>query len=44
VGECPPEVIDRARGLLDDKVDDLAVDRRNRVWVLTEKGINIVEP
>ena len=44
VGECPPEVIDRARGLLDDKVDDLAVDGRNRVWVLTEKGINIVEP
>ena len=44
VGECPPDAIDRERGLLDDKVDDLAVDGRNRVWVLTEKGINIVEP
>ena len=44
VGECPADVIDQKRGLNDDKVDDLAVDARNRVWVLTEKGINIVEP
>ncbi|HWE28876.1 MAG TPA: hypothetical protein VHB97_12785, partial [Polyangia bacterium] len=44
VGECAPDAIDRERGLNDDNVDDLAVDARNRVWVLTEKGINIVEP
>jgi len=44
VGECAPDVIDSSRGLTDDKIDDLAVDARNRVWVLTEKGINIVEP
>ncbi|HEY1585646.1 MAG TPA: hypothetical protein VGH63_08155, partial [Polyangia bacterium] len=44
VGECAPDVIDRGRGLVDDNVADLAVDARNRVWVLTEKGINIVEP
>ena len=44
VGECSGDVIDHARGLLDDNVADLAVDPRNRVWVLTEKGINIVEP
>ena len=44
VGECAPDGIDRSRGLLDDNAADLAVDARNRVWVLTEKGINIVEP
>jgi hypothetical protein len=44
VGECAADVIDQKRGLNDDKVDDLAVDARNRVWVLTEKGINIVDP
>jgi hypothetical protein len=44
VGECPSDVIDQSRGLNDDQVDDLAVDGRNRVWVLTQKGINIVEP
>ena len=44
VGECAPDAIDHSRGLLDDNVADLAVDARNRVWVLTEKGINIVEP
>ncbi|HEX9105053.1 MAG TPA: hypothetical protein VF997_22735, partial [Polyangia bacterium] len=44
VGECAPDPIDRSRGLLDDNVADLAIDARDRVWVLTEKGINIVEP
>ena len=44
VGECAPDVIDHTRGLLEDNVGDLAVDQRNRVWVLTDKGINIVEP
>ncbi len=44
VGECAPDVIDHGRGLVEDNVADLAVDARNRVWVLTEKGINIVEP
>jgi hypothetical protein len=44
VGQCAPDAIDQGRGLLDDVVADLAVDKRNRVWVLTKKGINIVEP
>ncbi len=44
VGECNGDAIDHSRGMLDDNVADLAVDARNRVWVLTEKGINIVEP
>jgi len=43
VGACPPDAIDARRGLLDDNVIDLTVDRKNRVWVLTDKGINIVE-
>ena len=44
VGECAPDAIDTRRGLSDDHVKGLAVDGRNRVWVLGEKGINIVEP
>ncbi len=44
VGECSPEPIDRSRGLVDDNVADLAVDARNRVWVLTAKGISVVDP
>jgi hypothetical protein len=44
VGACAPDAIDSRRGLLADDVVDLAVDPRNRVWVLTAKGINIVEP
>jgi ligand-binding sensor domain-containing protein len=44
VGECAPDAIDTKRGLVADGVKALAVDARNRVWVLTEKGINIVEP
>ena len=31
-------------GLLDDKVLNLTVDLRGRVWTLTEKGISIIEP
>ncbi len=44
VGDCSPEPIDSKRGLLDDAVLDLTVDTRGRVWVLTEKGISIVDP
>jgi hypothetical protein len=44
VGACAPDAIDRRRGLLADDIIDLAVDARDRVWVLTAKGINIVEP
>ena len=44
VGECAPDALDQNRGLNADKIDDLAVDPRNRVWVLTEKGINVIEP
>lgn len=46
------EVVDENRrhfigtrtGLLDDKVLNLTVDIRGRVWTLTEKGISIIEP
>ncbi|HZS40607.1 MAG TPA: hypothetical protein VFF06_27430 [Polyangia bacterium] len=44
VGDCDPEAIDSRRGLLDDSVLDLTVDTRGRVWVLTAKGISVVEP
>ena len=37
------EKLDASRGLLDNRVIDLAVDKRGRVWVLTEKGISIVD-
>lgn len=30
-------------GLLDDKVLNLGIDVRGRVWVLTEKGISVIE-
>jgi ligand-binding sensor domain-containing protein len=41
VGDCAPDAI---RGLLDEAVLDLAVDVRGRVWVLTAKGISVVDP
>jgi ligand-binding sensor domain-containing protein len=44
VGDCDPDPIDSRRGLLDDSVLDLSVDAKGRVWVLTEKGVSIVEP
>jgi hypothetical protein len=44
IGDCAPEPLDSTRGLLDDAVRDLVVDRRGRLWVLTEKGVTIVEP
>jgi hypothetical protein len=44
VGDCSPEPIDAKRGLLDNEVLDLTVDARGRVWVLTEKGISIIDP
>jgi hypothetical protein len=44
VGDCDPDAIDQKRGLLDDAVLDLTVDQRGRVWVLTAKGVSIVEP
>ena len=43
-GACSDDVIDSKRGLVDDAVIDLAVDDKRRVWVLTKKGISIVEP
>ncbi len=42
--DCDPEAIDQKRGLLEDNVLDLTVDSIGRVWVLTSKGISIVEP
>jgi Two component regulator propeller len=44
LGDCSLEPIDSKRGLLDDSVTDLTVDARGRVWVLTEKGISIIDP
>jgi len=44
IGDCSLEPIDSKRGLLDDSVTDLTVDARGRVWVLTEKGISIIDP
>ncbi len=45
VGDCAsPEAIDSRRGLVDDTVLDITVDSRGRVWVLTPKGVSIVEP
>ncbi len=44
LGPCSDDVLDQKRGLLDDTVQDLAVDERRRVWVLTKKGVSIVEP
>ena len=43
-GPCSDDVIDQKHGLLDDAVRDVAVDERRRVWVLTKKGVSIVEP
>jgi hypothetical protein len=42
-GTCSDDVIDQKHGLLDDAVRDLAVDEHHRVWVLTKKGVSIVE-
>jgi hypothetical protein len=44
VGECTDEAIDQQHGLLDDVVRDLSVDERRRAWVLTKRGVSIVEP
>jgi ligand-binding sensor domain-containing protein len=44
VGDCTSEPIDPQRGLLDERVLDLAVDGYDRVWALTQKGINLVDP
>ncbi len=43
-GACSDDALDQKRGLLDDSVRDLAVDEKHRVWVLTKKGVSIVEP
>ena len=43
-GACSDDIIDSKRGLVDDAVIDLAVDDKRRVWVLTKKGVSIVEP
>jgi len=43
VGECEPEPVDTRRGLIDSSVVGLRVDTRGRVWVLTAKGISIID-
>ncbi len=37
-------LISSRSGLLDDKVLNIGVDVRGRIWVLTEKGISVIEP
>jgi hypothetical protein len=42
-GPCSDDVVDAKHGLLDDAVQDVAVDERHRAWVLTKKGVSVVE-
>jgi hypothetical protein len=44
VGDCDPDAIDERRGLIENAVLDLTVDTRGRVWVLTPKGVSIIDP
>jgi hypothetical protein len=37
-------LISSRSGLLDDKVLNMGVDIRGRIWVLTEKGVSVIEP
>lgn len=37
-------LLDSRRGLLDNELRDLALDRYGRVWVLSEAGLSIVTP
>ena len=39
----PVTYISSRSGLLDDKVLNLGIDVRGRVWVLTEKGISVID-
>ncbi len=42
-GACSDDVVDLKHGLLDDVVQDIALDERRRAWVLTKKGVSVVE-
>ena len=44
VGDCEADAIDERRGLIENAVLDLTVDTRGRVWVLTPKGVSIIDP
>ena len=44
VDETKRHFIGTRTGLLDDRVLNLGVDLRGRVWTLIEKGISIIEP
>lgn len=44
VDENKRHFIGTRTGLLDDRILNLGVDLRGRVWTLTEKGISIIEP
>lgn len=44
VSEKEYHLISSRSGLLDDKVLNMGVDVRGRIWVLTEKGISVIEP
>jgi ligand-binding sensor domain-containing protein len=44
VDENKRHFIGTRTGLLDDRVLNLGIDLRGRVWTLTEKGISIIEP
>ena len=44
VAEKRTHQIGTRSGLLDDKILNMGVDVRGRVWALTEKGISVIEP
>lgn len=44
VSEQEYHLISSRSGLLDEKVLNLGVDVRGRIWVLTEKGVSVIEP
>ena len=43
VSEKRTHQIGTRSGLLDDKILNMGVDVRGRVWALTEKGISVIE-
>ena len=36
--------LDRRRGLLEDDVTDIQIDRLGRVWALSRQGVSIITP
>ncbi len=44
LGRCAEQAINSKNGLMDDAVLALAIDLRDRVWILTKQGLSIVTP